>query len=165
MAERDLIQLIRGSGEDWLLRIEGSEEQSAGAVRHRLDAAYAAYREKFPDPLPGEPEFNDETVRAETSANPHRFRALLQAISASSPMMVALVWRVIQGGIIQRIDMRYLYESIFEMRVIVDDEMTRRPVEFNFDQIEDATFLRHLGIMRAGNAGIFDGYYALNIPS
>ncbi len=165
MTPDELIRLIRDSGEDWLLRIDSDDDRSAACVRRRLDTAYAAYREKFPNPQPGEPAFDDDAVLAEASANPHRVRALLQAIGASSPMMVALVWRIVQGDTIQQIDMRYRYEKEFQLRVTVENDLAGRDVSFAFDRIEDATFLRHLGIMRAGDEPIFDGYYALNLAN
>jgi hypothetical protein len=163
MADTDLISLIRESGEDWLLRVERTEDLSVAHVRRGLDAAYTAYREKFSNLQPGEPQFDDDAVCAEAVANPHRVRALLQALGASSPLMVALVWRVVQGDTILRIDMRYEHEKRFELRVSIENRVTARTADFAFDRIEDATFLRHLGIMRDGNEPIFDGYYALNI--
>lgn len=165
IADDDLIRLIRETGEDWLLRIERDETKSAAHVRRRLDSAYAAYREKFPDLQPGQPEFNDDALEAEATANPHRVRALLQAIGASSPMMVALVWRIIQGDTILQIELRYQYEDSFELLVKIQNDQADQPTKFEFDRIEDAAFLRHLGIMRVGGAPVFDGYYALNLAT
>jgi hypothetical protein len=163
MAQNDLIRLIRDSGEDRLLRIDRGEDQSAARVRGMLDNAYIAYSEKFPNLQPGEPEFNDEALHAEAVANPHRVRALLQAIGSSSSMMVALVWRIVQGDTIVRIDMKYRYEKEFQLRVAIENNLADGTTEFTFDRIEDATFLRHLGILRMGNEPVFDGYYALNL--
>ena len=77
--------------------------------------------------------------------------------------MVALVWRIVQGDTIQRIGMHYEYEASFELSVSIENQVTTRTAEFTFDRIEDATFLRHLGIMRDGSKPVFDGYYALNL--
>ena len=156
---------VRASGELWLLGLLPDERASLRAVRRRLDAAYAAHADRYPDLLPGEAAFDDATLLAEASDNPHKARAIFQALGASSPDIVALVWRVLDGDAIAAIDLHYRQEDAFTLDVELVGTLTGRATRFRSTEIEDATLLRHLGIMRMGDKPLFDGYYALDLTT
>jgi hypothetical protein len=161
--DEKLKDFVRASGEAWLLKIVRDEQQSWKIARQKLDAAYVKYAALFPDRLPGEPNFDDHTVLAEVDANPHKVRALLQSIGASSPDMIAVIWRVVNGDSIKSLDLHYREQTEFVLRVEIESSLSGRTYAIETREIEDATFLRHLGIMRMDEKPLFDGYYALNL--
>ena len=97
--------------------------------------------EKFPELQPGEPEFNDESVRDEAVANPHRVRALFQAIGACHPRWLRWSGGWSRATRSRRMEMQYEYEKAFELSVTIENDMASRTAAFTFKDMEDATFL------------------------
>ena len=127
-----------------------------------MDAAYAAYVRLFPDVSPGTIPFDDDALRAEAQSNPHKVRALLQALGSLTPDMTATAWRVINGEPIASLDLHFESGKQFHVKVAVQNSFTDEIRSVESSEVEDATFLRHVGIMRLDNEPVLDGYFPLD---
>jgi len=95
----------------------------------------------------------------------NQVRAFLQAVaSSSSPTMLVMVWRILQGMNIKSVDMRYRMEESFSLDVTLSSPYTGGSDEtYQSGDIDSAALVRHLGIMKTNGKPIFDGFYPLHL--
>jgi len=154
--------LIRDSGQAWMLDFWGDAAHAVQTLRETLRRTYDAYEHRFKD-APVRTHFNDDVLFQEQQSNPHKVKAFLQAMGAtSSPDMLVMVWRILQGDIIRATQMRYEYERLFELSVELEDSLTEFGSRYSSTDINDAALLRHWGIIKMDNQPIFDGFDALS---
>lgn len=135
----------------------------AAAVPYLLEQL-AGLAEEFENRFGYRVSFAPETLQAEADRNPHKVRAFLQAIGATShrPMLV-MVWRIIQGLSIREVAMTYREQDAFQLSVTLarpgeeQDELET----YTTEDIHDAALLRHFGITTADGRPLFDGFYPL----
>ena len=112
------------------------------------------------------PRFGEETLAQEHERNPSKVVAFLQALATTtSPHMLLMVWRILQGMKIASVEASYQEQSAFRLVVRLRspyDEADRME-EYVSDNILDAGLLRHFGIMLVDNLPLFDGFYPLRL--
>jgi hypothetical protein len=152
-----LEQLIRACGEDWIIDSFSPREQALqyleGAIR---EAAAVADRRRLGVDL---------TVKSLLNAfrkHPSQVNAFIQALGAvRTPQMLVMVWRIIQGMTISRVEMSYEEQAAFHLRVVLASPYGESDEVFESSNIDDASLLRHFGAMKMDDKPLFDGFYAL----
>jgi hypothetical protein len=161
--QQDLLErLIRDCGQGWIIDFFGDPARALAALEKLLGETTVAYRRRYPHPSPVP---SVESLAEEHDRNPHRVKAFLQALSASpSPEMLVMVWRILQGDVINQLRVDYLAEQIFslELQLAGDDGSIQ---SFASSNIDDAALLRHLGIMKMAGRPLFDGFYPMQHSS
>lgn len=157
-----LEQLIRRSGEGWLIDWYTPRDQALPHLHRLLDQADRHAVQRF-----GQhgPRLTIEALRREQEGNPHKVRALLQIMaSVVSPDMLVMAWRIMQGMNIDAMQMDYEQEKSFRLRVrlvsMYDDKVRE---EYETTDIDDAVVLRHFGIMKMNDRPVFDGFYPMRV--
>ena len=149
-------EVIRRSGQGWLIDWHAPKDQAIPNLRRMLSDANESGRLRLGD---NAPELTPEAVVREYSLNPHKVHAFLQVVgSVRTPHILLMVWRILQGMNIAEIRMNYESERVYSMSVrLGQDEV------YESNDIDDAVVFRHLGIMKMGDAPLFDGFYPLNV--
>jgi hypothetical protein len=101
---------------------------------------------------------------AEYQHNPHKVRAFLQVVKSASPDVLVMVWRILQGMGVARIEMEYQTGLHFRLHVWLSSPYEGgEPEVYESKDIDDAVILRHMGIMKMDDRPVFDGFYAVNL--
>lgn len=155
-----LEELIRNAGEGWLIDWYAPREAALPHLRGVLLAADGAARGRFGAQAPA---LTPESLIEAYSDNPHKVRAFLQILgSVASPDILVMAWRILQGAEIAAIHLQYHASGPFHLSVRLNSpDAPPAPEEYESNDIDDAVVLRHLGTMKVGNDGVFDGLYAL----
>ncbi len=154
---KDLEAIIRDLREGWLIDLFSPPSEAMSHIRRRLAEANQYAQERYGNTAP---ELSEPAILEEYGRNPQRVRGILQILGAScTPEILVLVWRLIQGSTIQTIEVHYGRQSTFRMRVVLDGE--DKP--YTSEDINDFKVLRHVGIMKVGDAPVFDGFYPLRV--
>lgn len=155
-------QVIRASGQGWLIDWYAPKEQALPNLRQILATANARGQARLRGDAPN---LTPEALAAEYRRNPHKVNAFLQVIgSVATPDFLVMAWRILQGMDIAELALSYRSQESFQMRVRL-----RSPYEGGEDEIyesqdiDDAVILRHLGVMKMDDKPIFDGFYPLNL--
>ena len=80
--------------------------------------------------------------------------------SAGTPQIRVMVWRILQGMSIETIRLEYRAEGTFMLSVRLVSPYGQTE-DYESSDIDDAVVLRHLGIMKMDEKGIFDGFVPL----
>jgi hypothetical protein len=132
----------------------------------RLGAFAAEYRARVRH-APREFAPRDVTIAdllSENETNPYRVKALFQALAfACTPAMLAMIWMVEHGANIERVEFRYELRSLFHLVVTVSFERSDEQIDFESHEPWDAAVLRLVGISKAGDAPVLEGFYALRV--
>ena len=152
--------VIRQSGEGWLIDWYSPKDEAVPKIRRILQRANDWGKARFGG---NAPTLTPENIVATYPKNPHKVRAFLQVLGAvASPQILVMVWRIIQGMGVASIEMEYRSEETFKMLVRLKSPYGEME-EYESSDIDDAVILRHVGIMKMGDKGIFDGFYALRV--
>ena len=154
--------MIRDAGEGWLIDWHAPREQAISHLREILGRADDAARERFGDDAP---RLTPDALIEDYTRNPHKVRAFLQVIgSTASPLILVMVWRLLQGIEIAAIRMEYDAPGPFHLYVrLASSYADGTREEYESNDIDDAVVLRHLGTIKMGNQATFEGFYALNL--
>jgi len=153
-----LEELIRHSGEGWILDWFKPREKAVEHLKRLLEQVNAAASQRFPG---GSVRLAEKDLIADYQRSRHKVRAFIQSMSESrTPEMLLMVWRVLQGMEIERIDMRYILGTRFELEVALRSPYGDPPETYKSDDIDDAALIRHFGIMKMNGGPVFDGFYA-----
>jgi hypothetical protein len=154
--------IIRASGQGWLIDWYAPKEQALPNLRKILATANARGRTRLGG---NAPTLTPESLVAEYERNPHKVGAFLQVIgSVATPDILVMVWRILQGMNITELRINYLTEHTFEMAVRLSSADAGGEDEvYQSQDIDDAVILRHLGVMKMNEMPIFDGFYPLNL--
>lgn len=155
-----LERLIRANDLGWMIDMYAPPEKAIPFLIDQLNRLGVEFRAKYGY----ESSFTPEQLHAEAARNPHKIRAFLQAIAASGSMdMLLMVWRILQGLSIRRVEMNYIEQKEFTLVVTLarpgqdhDDLET-----YSSDNINDAALLRHFGITTVDGLPLFDGFFPL----
>jgi plasmid stabilization system protein ParE len=149
--------VIRDAGEGWI--VDWFEPPSA-AVKYLQDLLGRANEricERFGS---GEEPITDAHIVREYRRSPHKIHAFIQALGATrSPDMLVMVWRILHGVQISSVNLNYRFENEFHLKVILGSREDSFE-EYESNDIDDASLLRHFGIMKMSDRPIFDGFYA-----
>lgn len=154
--------MIRDAGEDWLLDWYAPPQDALPHLREILRSADDVARERLGG---NAPRLTPEALVTMYAENPHKVRAFLQVLgSVASPHMLVMVWRILHGMGIEAIRMGYDATEPFHLYVRLSSPYAHGTAEeYESSDIDDAVVLRHLGTLKMGNQGIFDGFYAFNL--
>lgn len=155
-----LEEAIREAGEGWLIDRSSSPAEAVTRLLRTLKDVGNLARER----LGGEaPDFSESAIVAEFQRRPAQVRGFFQALGGyRTPEMLLMVWRVIQGMEIKRIDLSYERQQSYELSVVLEtpcgDEEPYRSTNAS-----DFALLRHIGIMEVSGRPVFDGFYPLRV--
>jgi hypothetical protein len=156
-------RLIRDAGQGWLIDWHAPKHQALPHLRAMLananDRAVARLGGRAPILTP-------ESLIAAYQRNPHKVRAFLQVTaSITTPDILVMVWRILQGMNVSKLTVEYQSEQRFKMSVELSplNDSDGEQESYESEKIEDAVILRHFGIMKRDGAPIFDGFFPLNL--
>jgi len=155
-----LEQLLRGNDLGWMIDLYSPSERAISELLEQLTRLTDEFQNKFRYKV----SFSPEQLKAEAQRNPHKIRAFLQALAATGKTdMLLMVWRILQGLSIHRIDLNYVEQKSFRLVVVLarpGDEGGELE-EYCSDDINDAKLLRHFGITTVDRKPLFDGFFPL----
>jgi hypothetical protein len=152
-----LEQLLRGNDLDWMIDMYSPRERAIPFLLDQLARLTVEFRNRFGY----EVSFAPEQLRAEVERNPHKIRAFLQALAATGKTdMLLMVWRILQGLSIRRVELDYAEQTSFQLVVVLarSDEEGGDLEVYSSDDINDAKLLRHFGITTIDGRPLFDGF-------
>jgi hypothetical protein len=157
-----LATVVNATGEDWMLSGDNALVATS-AVASSIETAEAVYRQIIAPGSSVVPPLSIPNVIAEHQRNPQRIKALLQAIGARfSPAFVALVWRLVNGDLIETVQMNYRGEDGgFAMTVEAREPDTDTLRSFSTHEIRDSRLFRHLSITETNGIARFSSFLAL----
>jgi hypothetical protein len=111
------------------------------------------------------PELTETILLSESGRNSQHVRGFLQALASNStPAMLLMAWRIIQGMNVKEIQVAYLRKSKFEVTVVLESPYGVSDDPYISSTIHDFTLLRHFGIIEISGRPVFEGFYALRLP-
>jgi len=159
-SESTFENLLRDNDLTWM--VDGflvPREKVIESLLNKLSQASTESVSRFGDDAP---RFTAEFLANESQKHHHKVRAFLQGLSAGmTPPMLVMVWRILQGSYIQEVDVHYRKRSDFKLRIILSSSSGSNPECYESSDIWDASVLRHLGIMKANDLPVFDGFMPL----
>jgi hypothetical protein len=151
-----LERLLRGNELGWMIDLYAPKDGAIPFLLGQLDAVKAEYRRRIGEDIP----LTAEGLNDYAEANPHKIRAFLQALAITRSLeMLVMVWRILQGLTIQRVEMKYQALSAFSLEVDLATGST--PETYRSTDIKDAALLRNFGIGSVDGKPLFDGFFPL----
>jgi len=150
--------LLRDHGLGWMIDMYDSRDSAIPYLEEQLNQVAAEYRKRIRVNVPFTPEF----LAGEAKCNPHKVRAFLQALGTSrSAEMLVMVWRILQGLSIRRVEMDYREQEAFSLVVVLAHPGEDQDVleEYRSSDINDAALIRHFGITTVSGLPLFDGFF------
>ncbi len=160
-AHSGLTRLFKASDLGWLLAknseyihkqmklmVSVFDEKSSGIVGFRL-------------PTP-----TTQTLLKEQSRNPHRVKALLQALAfRCSPEMLAMLWMVQCGASV--LEIQYKHQRRQKTKLSVTLQLDDQETEISFESINhwDTAILRLATLAKSDDHPVIDNFAALHIPN
>jgi hypothetical protein len=77
--------------------------------------------------------------------------------------MLLMVWRIIQGMEIKEVQLSYLRQETFGVRVILQSPYGGEDAPYISSNINDFALLRQIGVHEISGRPVFDGFYALKV--
>jgi hypothetical protein len=155
-----LERLLRSNGLGWLIDERtnpGQANQLVPRILRQLEQVETKYRERTGITV----SFSPETLETEAAQNPHKVRAFLQAMRGTSPEMLVMVWRILQGLSIRSVDLKYREREEFSLTVTLarGEGAQGTAEEYRSQDIFDAPLLRHFGYGTVCDQPLFEGFY------
>lgn len=157
-----LEQLLRGNNLGWMIDQFAPKDRAIPFLLEQLAHVAVEYRNRIP--AYSGISFSPETLAAEAERNPHKIQAFFQALAITrSPEMLVMVWRILQGLSIRKMEMNYQEQVKFSLVVVLarpggeQDELE----SYRSQDINDAGLVRHFGIATVDGKPLFDGFFAL----
>ena len=159
--ETEIEQAIRHSGEGWIIDMYAPRGEALPHIRRTLAAVQDAARRHLGKNAPA---LSEESLVAEYRAHPQLVRAFFQALGGTrTPVMLLMVWRLIQGMEIKRMDVNYERQQAFSIRIHLESPYGGEDPVYESTSINDFALLRHIGIMQIDDRPVFDGFYPLRV--
>jgi hypothetical protein len=154
-----LQRLLRDNDLDWMIDRYAPPDRAIPDLLEQLERVATEYGIHSDDAVP----FSLEALQAEAVQNPHKVRAFLQALGTSrSAEMLVMVWRILQGSSIRKVEMNYREGESFSLHVVLARHGEDDP-EYRSRDINDAALVRHFGITTINGRPLFDGFYPLRL--
>lgn len=156
-----LEEAIREAGEGWLIDRSSLPAEAVNRLRRGLDDVNSLARER----LGGEaPDLSESAIVAEFQRRPAQVRGFFQALGGSrTPEMLLMVWRVIQGMEIKRIELTYERQQSYALSVVLESPYGVEDEPYRSTNVNDFSLLRHIGILEVSGRPVFDGFYPLRV--
>ena len=101
---------------------------------------------------------------AEYRKHPGQVKGFFQAIGVTrTPVMLLMVWRIVQGMEIKEVQMSYRLKEEFRLRVILESPYGDLDLPYESSEVNDFALFRHIGIMTIGDRPVLDGFYPLRV--
>jgi hypothetical protein len=156
-----LEEAIRQAGEGWLIDSFAPPTEAMNHIRRALAAVEQRAQERFGE---NAPDFREVAVVEEYRRHPSQVRGFFQALGGTStPDMLLMVWRIIQGMEIKDVQLAYHRKNVFRLRVILESPYGEEDAPYESIKINDFTLFRHIGIMEIDHLPVFDGFYPLRV--
>ena len=155
-----LERLLRENELGWMIDMYSPPEAAVPYLLEQLAGLAGEFQSRFGCRV----SFAPETLQAEAERNPHKVRAFLQALGATSNRhMLVMVWRIVQGLSIREVAMTYREQDAFKLRVTLarSGEDKDELETYTTEDIHDAALLRHFGVTTVDRRPLFDGFYPL----
>lgn len=155
-----LEKLLRDNGLGWMIDRPASKDLAIASLLEQLDKVCAEYRRRTDD----KDSFTPQALAAAAERNPHKIRAFLQALAiTSSPEMLVMVWRILQGLSIRQLEMNYRELEMFRLVVVLSPPgLGQEAVEsYCSRDINDAALVRHFAITAINGKPLFEGFFPL----
>jgi len=153
--------VLRQAGEGWLIDSFAPPENALPHIQQTLEAVQREARYRLGD---NAPEVSEDALLREYRRNPQRVRGFFQALGGTrTPEMLLMAWRIIQGMEVKDIQLSYLRQISFEVRVILESPYGEPDAPYVSRSIHDFSLFRHIGILEIGGAPVFDGFYPLRV--
>jgi hypothetical protein len=157
----DLEEAIRQSGEGWLIDRFAPPSEAISIIRRTLGEIDRQGKARLGE---NAPDLSESALLAEYKRNPQRVRGFFQALGVSgTPEMLLMAWRIIQGMEIKSVELTYLRQQSFQMKVVLESPDGKEDKPYNSENINDFKIFRHIGIMKIERNPVFDGFYPLNV--
>jgi hypothetical protein len=137
--------LIRSCGMGSLIDWYAPPEKALEFLNHVLSAAGAESARRYG---PRAFRFSEAELCEEHERAPHRVAALFQALRVSqNPAMLVMAWQMIQGAVVNSLDVEYELDSRFLLRIELsanDDDTECGLYETN--NVRDLKLIRHFSM-------------------
>lgn len=158
---RTLEDVIRDSGEMWMLDQFPSREQGLNHIRTTIEAVRQAAHARG---LSAQKMPSEEGLVREYGRNPAHVRAFFQALSGTcTPQMLLMVWRILQGVSIKAVNLSYGYQGSFSASIVLQAIDGTNDPPYESTDIFDFALFRHLGILKIDGKPVLEGFYALQL--
>ena len=153
---------IRQSGEGWIIDWFEPKNQALDHLRNTIGQVQQLAQEWR---LAGDaPTLSEEAIVAEYGRNPQKVRGFFQALGGTrTPVMLLMVWRIIQGMEIKDIQLSYQRQQAFEVHVVLQSPYGGEDAPYISSNINDFALLRQIGVHEISGRPVFDGFYALKV--
>lgn len=157
-----LTTIIREAGMGWMIDSFSPPGQALSYLASRMTESETVLAGTC---TPAHPQMTVATIARMRDDDVYKLDAFLQSLaSIHSPSVLACAWLLIWGGEVTRLAVSYEEQRRFHMSITVrSPHLAAHEDEFISDDIDDAVFLRHLGIMKIDDQPAFDGYHALRM--
>lgn len=156
-----LEDVIRQSGEGWMIDLFSPPDEALHHIRKVLEKTEQCARHRLRGDAPS---FSDESLVAEYENNPRKVRGFIQALGGSStPEMLLMVWRVLQGMEIKNVAFTYERQQASEMQVTLESPYGDPEEVFTSNDIQDFALFRHVGIHTIDGRPVLSGFFPLNL--
>lgn len=160
-APSTLEEVIRRSGESWLIDSFGNAEESIRHLRQTLESVNRLACERLKDDAP---DLSDAAILELYQQHPLKVRTFLQALGGTrTPDMLLMAWRVIQGMEIKEVSLSYQRQKDFRLRVVLESPDGEVDEAYDSSNVHDFALLRHIGAMTVDGQPILQGFYALRL--
>jgi hypothetical protein len=160
-ATLSLEDVIRQSGEGWLIDRYVPKEEALSHLRTTLEAVNRKARERLRD---NAPDLSEKSIIDAYHRRPQQIRGFFQALGGTrTPDMLLMVWRIIEGLEIKEIQLTYRRREQFEVRVVLESSIGEADEFYASSSVHDFALFRHIGVLEAGGRPVFDGFYALKV--
>jgi hypothetical protein len=158
-APSTLEEAIRKSGEGWLLDYFQPHDRAIEHYVATISAVNALAKKQFGAKAP---DLSENGLLREFQERSQHVRAFFQAMGVTStPDMLLMVWRIIQGLEIEEVSVSYHLRREFEARVVLRSLTGLETYASN--NIRDFYLLRHLEAREVHGLPVFDGFSALRL--
>jgi hypothetical protein len=157
-----LEEAIRQAGEGWLID-SAPPGEAVNHLRQALAVVERVARERLGADAP---DFSDAAIVAELQRRPAQVRGFFQALGGNrTPEMLLMVWRIIQGMQIKRVELDYERWQSFAISVILESADGVEDAPYHSTNINDFSLFRHIGILVASGRPVFEGFYPLRVKA
>ena len=157
-------ELMRSAGLGWRYDRYGPPEQVEAYLSRRLSLADQDAQSRFPN---GAVRLTLDSVDDLARRAPHKAAAFLeQLFGEGEPTMLVMVWRVLAGADVGRVQFDMRQADSFHLEVTLRPDHQGVEEHYASENVDDVYVVRHFGVAKLnGNAPLFVGFYATRRPA
>lgn len=153
-----LEEVIRSAGEDRLIDHYAPRSEAMPRVFQLLRETQKLAEERgLGESVP----LDESAIVREYPRNSLHVKAFLQALRiTSTPAMLLMIWRILQGMQIQSIHISHERRKSFMLQVVLRSPYEDGDEVYESSAARDLRLLRHVGAYEIDGKPVFDGFYA-----